>query len=172
MRTLELGKYVPAAQHLVPRNEAPIRSLPSSRGWRIVISAFLDHANGFGSDLRLRFLGPDGNLRATDTVLMTLEQVETGRLFGGDDDILAVQSNEEHSYNSRTAIWLLPEHGAPKQLIDANATFGKFLKGSGTRPGIWISRQTYDGVNAATKGWVDEFWVWDAKNKSLALRQE
>jgi hypothetical protein len=171
-RTLDLGKYVAAAQDLVPRNEAPIRVLLSPSGWRIVVSAFLGHADEAEAGLRVRFFGPDTRLRMMDTVLMALEQVEIGRLFGGDDEILAIQSNEEHSYNSRTDIWLLPERGAPKRLIDVGAKFGKVAKDPGTRPGIWISRQTYDGVHAETKGWEDEFWIWDAKNKSLALRQK
>jgi hypothetical protein len=172
VRTLDLGKQVPAAQTVVPRNEAPIRVLRSLNGWRILISAFLAHSGESEAGLRVRFFGADARLRTTDTVLIALEQVEIGRLFGSDDDILALQSNEEHSYNSTADIWLLPERGRPKRLIHANATIGNFIKNSGTRPGIWIRRQTYDGVSAETKGWVDEFWVWDAKNKSLALRQE
>ncbi len=171
LRSLNLGDYVPAAQYLVPRQEAPIRSLVSTRRWRIVVSAYLDHSDESEAGLRVRFFGPEGKLRATDQVLMGLEQIRIGRLFGGDDDILAIQSNEEHSYNSRTDIWLLPEHGVPRRLIDANATFGKFSKDGGDRGGVWISRQTYDGVHAETKGWRDEFWAWDARSQSLVLHQ-
>ncbi len=172
LRSLRMGEYVQAAQKLVPSDEAPIRSIVSSHRWHIIVSAFLDHSDESEAGLRLRFFGPDGKLRATDAVSMTLEQLEIGRLFGGDDEILAIQSNEEHAYNSKTDMWVLPEHGPPKQLIDANATFGKFSKDSGARPGVWISRQTYDGVHAETKGWADEFWVWDAKAKSLTLLRE
>jgi hypothetical protein len=69
----------------------------SPRQWRIVISAFLDHTINSEAGLRLRFFGSDGGLRATDDVLMAIEQVEEGRLFGGDDEIFGIQSNEEHS---------------------------------------------------------------------------
>ena len=88
--------------------------------------------------------------------------------MGGTDDLLVITSNEEHSYNSSTNIWLLPERGAPLSLIVVNATLGKFSKaGKHARPGVWLKRQSYDGVHAETKGWVDEFWVWDPANKSL-----
>jgi hypothetical protein len=97
LRALDLGRYLPAAQHFVPRDEAPIRNLLSPRQWRIVISAFLDHTINSEAGLRLRFFGSDGGLRATDDVLMAIEQVEEGRLFGGDDEIFGIQSNEEHS---------------------------------------------------------------------------
>jgi hypothetical protein len=79
--------------------------------------------------LRVRLFGPEGDLRATNEVLMTLEEIEIGRLFGGTDDILAVQSNEEHSYNSMASVWLLPERGEPKELIEDHASLGKFARG-------------------------------------------
>jgi len=138
------------------------------RGWHIVVSSALRKKDL--PSLRIRFFGPEGSLRATKASLMMLEQAEIGRLFGETDDVLAIQSNEEHSYNSRTSVWLLPERGGPKQLIEANAVLGKFSKGSNTaRPGIWISRQNYDGVHSDTKGWVDEFWARDPARKSLIL---
>jgi hypothetical protein len=104
---------------------------------------------------------------------MTLEGIGLGRLFGGTDDILAIQSNEEHSYNSMTDIWLLPERGEPRQLVEMNGTLGKFSRGSkGSRPGAWIRRQTYDGVHAQTKGWANEFWVWNPARKSLTVEKK
>jgi hypothetical protein len=167
-RRLILGKYVSAAQRFVPRTEAPIRELLSARGWHIIVSSVLQKEDL--PRLRIRFFGPDGSLRAIKETLMALEQVEIGRLFGGTDDGLAIQSNEEHSYNSRTSLWLLPERGGPKELIESNAVLGKFSKGANTaRPGVWISRQSYDGLHSETKGWVDEFWEWNPVRKSLIL---
>jgi hypothetical protein len=120
--------------------------------------------------LRIRFFGPDSKPRGTAEALMTLEAAEVGHLFGGTDDILAVQSNEEHSYNSTVDLWLLPGHGGPRNLVEVNATLGEFSGGvKGTRPGVWINRQTYDGVHAETKGWVPEFWAWDPAKKALTL---
>ena len=173
IRSLVIGKYSSAAQRLVPRTEAPIRDLRSTGGWRIVVSSFLNREEEAGAMLRIRFFGPDGKQRDTADVSMTLEGVKVGRLFGGADDILAVQSNEEHAYNSMTDIWLLPRQGEPQQLIEMNATLGRFSGGgNGSRPGVWVSRQTYDGVHAETKGWVAEFWAWDPSEKSLAPEKQ
>jgi hypothetical protein len=167
-RRLVLGEYAGAAQRFVPRTEAPIRDLRSARGWHIVVSAVLQKEDL--PRLRIRFFGPDWSVRATKEALMMLEQVEIGRLFGETDEVLAFQSNEEHSYNSRTSVWLLPERGGPKELIESNAVLGRFSKGSNTaRPGVWISRQSYDGLHSDTKGWVDEFWAWDPARRSLIL---
>jgi hypothetical protein len=165
-RRLVLGKYVGAAQRFVPRTEAPIRDLQSPRGWHIIVSSVLQKEDL--PRLRVRFFGIDGDLRATEEVRMALEEIEIGRLFGGSDDILAIQSNEEHSYNSMTSVWLLPERGGPKELIEDQATLGRFSRGgNNARPGVLINRQTYDGVNSATKGWATEFWAWDPAKKSL-----
>jgi hypothetical protein len=166
-RRLVIGKYISAGQRFVPRTEAPIRDLRSPGGWHIVVSSFLQRAE-FSASLRVRFFGPDGKLRGTGDVLMALERIEVGHLFGGTEEILAIQSNEEHSYNSMSGMWLLPQRGEPRQLIDINATLGKFSRGGNKLPpGAWIRRQTYDGVHAETKGWVNEFWVWDPARKSL-----
>jgi hypothetical protein len=104
---------------------------------------------------------------------MALERIEVGHLFGGTDEIVAIQSNEEHSYDSMSGMWLLPQRGEPQQLIDINATLGKFSQGGNKLPpGAWIRRQTYDGVHAETEGWVDEFWVWDTARKSLTSKRD
>jgi hypothetical protein len=163
-RSLKLGAYVRTAQPLVPHYEAPIKSLRSPRGWHIVIGAFLYHSDQGEAGLRIRFFEPNGKLQATRPVLMALEQLQLGHLFGGDDDILAITTNEEHSYNSTTDIWLLPEGGVPKRLFDGNATFELL---PATDRGIRINRQTYDGEHAETKGWKAEFWLWDPAGKVL-----
>lgn len=172
-RSLVIGKYVGAAQSLVPRTEAPIRDLRSLRGWRIVVSSFLPRDKESDARLRIRFFDPDAKLRSTDEALMALEEIEVGRLFGGTDDVAVIQSNEEHSYNSMLDMWLLPERDKPQKLINGlNATLGRFSEGdNGTAPGLWIRRQTYDGIHAETKGWIDQFWRWNPAKKSLTLEK-
>lgn len=173
LRSLVIGKYVGVAQRFFARTEAPIGDLRSPNGWHIVVGSFLPKDEKSGAMLHIRFLGPDGKPRGTEEALMTLEAIEVGHLFGGPDDILAIQSNEEHSYNSMLGIWVLPEHGNPQKLIEMNATLRRFSRGhNGARPGAWISRQTYDGAHAETKGWVDEFWVWDPARKSLVHEEK
>ena len=43
------------------------------------------------------------------------------------------------------------------------------LKEDGEEAGLWISRETYDGVHAETKGKKLEFWIWAEDRKTLAL---
>jgi hypothetical protein len=94
--------------------------------------------------------------------------VQIGHLFGGSDEIFAVASEEEHSYNVETEIWLLPAHGKPELLLSIQGIF-KHFSAEGVRqvPGVTIMRQTYDGVHSETKGAVKEFYRWDRIEKSL-----
>jgi hypothetical protein len=159
-------------QHFVPRREAPIRDLRSERGWRVIISASLDSDEGLVR-LHLRFFAPSGALRATDELLSALVSTEIGTLFGGRDEIFAVDSTEEHSYNDQTAIWFLPQTGKPRVLLEFPGGFRTPTATTpGPVPGIIVYRQTYDGVNAETKGSVQEFYVWDPKAKSLTLQKK
>jgi hypothetical protein len=166
-RNLDLGKYAPAAQRLVPRTEAPVRDLRSPRGWRVVASVYLDHDED-EILMHIRFFGPDGKLRTTSGVLSALEQTAIGNLFGGNDEVFAITSNEEHAYNAQTELWLLPERGDPKLLIEIQGVPQNFSgQAAGTVPGVMIARQTYDGVRSETKGTVQEFYAWEPKTKSL-----
>src|ERR1017187_7912582 len=124
-RNLPLGTYRPAAQRLVPRTEAPVLDVQSQRGWRVVGSAYLDHEQ---DDLlvNLRFFGPEGSPRGRGGVLFSVEQTSIGRLFGGSDEIFAITSNEEHSYNAQTEIWLLPEHGDARVLLEIGGVYKTF----------------------------------------------
>lgn len=166
-RNLDLGPYATAAQRLVPRTEAPVCDLRSKRGWRVVASVYLDH----GQDeilAHVRFFGPDGRLRATSDALPWLEQTEIGNLFGDSNEIFAVTSNWEHTYNVQSEIWLLPKREGPKCLLSILGVFGDFsARLAGKPPGVVIARQTYDGVHAETKGIVREFYAWNGQAKSL-----
>jgi hypothetical protein len=171
-RTLALGKYARSAQRLVPRIEAPVSDLRTPRGWRVIASAYFNHEDD-ELLMRLRFFGPAGSLRATGDALWSLEQASIGNLFGGPDEIFAITSNEEHSYNVRMEIWFLPEGGVPKSLFEIEGVYQKFAKRSARQaPGVTINRQTYDGVSAETKGWVAEFWKWDPQKKSLTQSEK
>jgi hypothetical protein len=166
-RNLVLGKYMPAAQHLVPKTEAPILNLRSTRGWRIVASPYLDH-NQDELLIHLRFFGPEGRIRRTGDALMQIVQTSLGSLFGEDDEIFSITSGEEHAYNDQTEIWLLPQRGVPQLLLKFQGTYENFSPLTrGRKPGVMIARQTYDGVHAETKGIVQEFWTWDPKKRSL-----
>jgi hypothetical protein len=169
-RRITIGRYVPEDQKLVSRTEAPTCDLRSPNGWRIVVSAVLDHQE-LGVKQRLRFFDSRGVLRLQYDVLAVLEQQRIGRLFGGADDVLAVTSNEEHAYNARTDIWFLPEQGDPKQVLSVVGVFQTFSN-EGDPPGLVLARQTYDGVDSTTKGFVREEYAWDAIAKVLRLRSK
>ena len=169
-RNLPVGQYIEADQFLVPAIEAPIRDLRSQNGWRIVVSAFLHHdpENEGEAGLRLRFFASDAALRATDDILMELERSEIGRFFGGTDEVFIVTSNEEHAYNVETEIWLLPQTSNARRLLWIRGSVVSLRDGGdGKSPGAMVTRQTYDGVHADTKGTVQEFYTWDREKKLL-----
>lgn len=171
-RDLVLGRYVSADQPLVPQSEAPIRELRSDLGWRIVLSAFLDHSEG-RAKLRIRFFDPLGKLRGSSDAMMTLLDAKLGRLFGGTDEVLAFTSNEEHAYNVETEIWLLSEQGKPKLLVYVHGLLGEFVAASSEhKAGVWIDRDTYDGVNASTKGRARELWEWNGNEQTLVQKKQ
>jgi hypothetical protein len=69
-------------------------------------------------------------------------------------------------------VWLLPNAGEPKLLLRAVGALRRFQPiGAGVTgvPGIWIDRETYDGVHAETRGRKLEFWLWDEHSKKLRL---
>jgi len=114
----------------------------------------------------VRFFGRDGAVKGSTDVLELIEQTEVAQLGGEYSDIFAVTSNEEHAYNVQTEIGMLPENGPPKRLLEISGEFGGFV-GEGSARGVRISRQTYDGVNAKTKGTVQEVYAWRSETNSL-----
>jgi len=169
-RNLTLGPYLSSEQEAVPRTEAPIR-VRSTSTWRVVLSAFLDHESG-GTATRLRFFRIDGSQHGQYDGLFQLDNLVVGRLFGGNDEIAAVATVGEHSYDVKTALWLLPANGDPEQLAEVQGSLSRFVNGNGgSTPGVWINRETYDFEHAETKGHVPEFWEWDRTRKTLTLRK-
>ncbi len=169
-RNLTLGSYVSSERETVPRTEAPIRAR-STAEWRVVLTVFLDHDSG-GTGTRLRFFRIDGSQHGQYDGLFQVDSFVVGRLFGGDDEIAAVSTVGEHSYDVRTALWLLPANGDPKQLAEVQGSLARFVNGNGgATPGVWINRETYDFEHAETKGHVPEFWEWLPTRKILTLRK-
>jgi hypothetical protein len=172
VRNLALGNYLIVDQAGVPKNEAPVKSLQSERGWRIVISAFLDHQK-IEAGLRVRFFNPLGSLRHVDNVTLGLDMAEVGDLFGGAAEVFAVTTEEEHAYNVWTEIWLLPATGDAARVLAVRGVIDRFVKArAGVVAGVWIQRETYDGVHSQTKGRVSEFWEWDPNQRALTRRRE
>ncbi len=168
-RTVVLGNYAAQARSLVPPAEAPLRSLRSPRGWRIAVSAYLDHEqDALGT--HIRFFAPGGTLKVTGDALASVEWAETCELRGANDELFVITSWEEHAYNTQTQIWLLPEQGDSRSVLEMQGTFSGLVGGPRAR-GLRMLRQTYNGADANTKGTVEELYLWDLKTKSLRLQR-
>jgi hypothetical protein len=165
-RTVDLGKHASGAQGLIPRTEAAVHDLRSPHGWRIVASVYMNHQDDEVS-AHVRFVAPDGRLLATEDALELVESLEIGTFTQGADEIIAFTSEEEHSYNDQTELWCLPVRGKPKLVLAIPGAFERF-----TADGAVIARQTYDGVNADTKGIVDERYSWDRRSQSMIAQKQ
>jgi hypothetical protein len=125
-RNFVIRRYQSQVQPLVPKSEAAIRILRSSRGWQVAVSAFLDHAES-AVGLRLRFIAPDHTARITEDVMYGLDLVKLNMPFGDGSEIFVITTEEEHSYNVSTEIWLLPEQGDPTPLAVVRGTIDHFV---------------------------------------------
>jgi hypothetical protein len=163
---LALGPYISAAQSQVSKTELPVRDLRSANGWRVVISAFLDKPEQTAG-LRVHFFAQNGKQVDVQEVQMKLEKGDVGTPFGGSDEVLTITAWAEHGYNSRTSIWLLPGTGKPVELLAERGVVDRFIAPTEGEAGVWINRDTYDGIHAETKGRVPEFWKWDGTQKTL-----
>lgn len=168
-----IGRYLKVRHPPIPATEAAVLVLRSLGGWSVVASAFLHHdaLNEGEPAIRLRFWSASGRLTTTHDVLAKIEDRKIGRLFGGNDEIFAINSWEEHVYNTLIELWFLPTVGDPKLLLNAQGTFKKFSEGGPQEdPGVTILRETYDGVHADTKRYTEEFYIWNSESKTLNLR--
>jgi len=166
--TYTVGYYVPDAQRWIPATEAPIRQTITKQGWRVVIAAALDEYDVYGPTMRVRVFDPTGRLQTTHDGEYHLDRVKIGNLLGTSQNVLAVVTSGPHAYSVQAAIWLLPRKGAMKLLAEVPGAIDHFQRAAPERvPGVWLQIQTYDGVNAITKGWRSEFWRWDGGIDSL-----
>ncbi len=161
--TIVLGKYAASAKNLAPPTELPVSDLRTPRGWRVVVTAYLDHEE---DDLmsHVWFFGPDGKLASRGEALSFIEEAKVGRLASV-VEIYALTSVEEHAYNAQTTIWLLRQSGEPKAVLEISG----MLAGLSDN-GVTVRRQTYDGVHAETKGTVAELYVWNAATESVTRK--
>jgi hypothetical protein len=167
---MTMGRYLTSAAHLIPSNEAAISDRRASNGWRIVISAFLDHQES-SARLRIRFFDSRGLLQLKNDSLTSLEDQEFIRP-NKTDCLYAVTTNEEHVYNAQTEIWFLPNDGVPKLVLSDVGTFQIPRPKGSKAPTIVFLRETYDGIHSETKGHTAEQYTWDANSKMLVRSQD
>lgn len=166
----EVGPYAGEAQKWVPQNEAPIREMITPNRWRAIVSAALDEYDETGPTMRLRIFDQNGVQQLKYDGNYFLDDIESGMLFGTSDVVLSIQTGGKSAYVQDGEIWLLPESGKPMELLHVHGSLVRFQpNGSGTNglPGVWVERETYDGIHADTKGTELQFWRWDSGKKDL-----
>ena len=172
---LEIGKYDPKGARLVSPKEAPIMYSKTQRGWVAVVAAYIPEDVLLWPQLRLYIFDPQGHRTTVEDLYNRIgptarPNFRMGKLFNTNSEILQVSTDGEHSYVVRTLIWLLPENGTPKLLLDAPGLVDRIQQAAaGKQAGFSIQRETYDGVHAETKGQKREFWVWDEEQKTLRM---
>jgi hypothetical protein len=138
----------------------------------VIASTYLDEYDDQGPFMRLRIFDPHGQLQQNYDGDHFLDDIEAGKLFGTSDVILSIQTGGARSYLQHTLIWLLPDAGKPKQLLEFRGALQRFQPtGSGLNglPGVWTELETFDGVHAETRGRKPEFRAWDENQKALTL---
>ncbi len=155
----------------VPANEAPIGYAKTGRGWVAVLSAFVPEEFDFDApELRMYVFDPLGKRDLVSDNYNLLGSFNVGRIFPGDAEFVQISSTGAHSYVVLTRIWLLPPGGSPRLLVDVPGLLTGIQRPAQGQPaGFWIAVQTYDGVNAGTKGEKLEFWAWDPNLRTLTL---
>jgi len=166
-----VGQYVSVAHPWVPAEEAPIRMASSNDGWKVIATACLQEYDAYGPTIRVRVFDPDGKLREMYDGKYHLDRLEVGDLFGGrsgTNTILAIETSGAHSYEVQAVIWVLSDKSKPKRLLEIAGVLDRFQTGVPKR-GVWIKRETYDGINGSTKGRRAEFWSWNEQDRTLAI---
>lgn len=163
-----VGPYLQRYQSLVPRNELPVLERHFS-GWRIIVSAVLLQDEYDGPIMRFRFLGRGGRLLGSYDDDLQVMSLSVGTLFGGSDIIAAATTSGVHVYDNTALVWLLPHNEAVKKLLEVPGSTDRIVHASQGHGqiGIWVNRQTYDGVHPETKREVPEFWEWRDREKKL-----
>ncbi len=118
--------------------------------WTVVVSAAIPEYGPNGPTIRLRILDSKGKVDRVCDGEMYLIRLEVGRLFGGDSEIVAVETSGSHVYTIQSAVWLLPNRGKPKELASENGNIDRFE--TGPNAGVWVDLETYDGINGSSKG--------------------
>lgn len=164
-----VGTIAPDGRPFLPPTEAPLRFANSPGGWRVILAAFLPQDFDYNApELRLRILDPRNGRQTVVDDYNVLGSFHIGPIFETGNEFLQVSTSGPHAYITRTRVWLLPPDGSPNLLLDVPGTLIRIQTQTGAQPaGLWIDRETYDGVHAETKGRKREFWRWDASNKTL-----
>lgn len=163
-----IGPYLKQYQRLVASNELPILERSYS-GWRIIVSAALIEDEDNGPIMKFRFFGPTHHLIGDYQGDLGVLNLRLGRLFGGESVIAAATTEGVHAYDNMAIVWLLPERGALETLLQKPGSVARIENAgpNGTRAGVWVNRQIYDGVHPETKREIHKFWQWRANERKL-----
>ena len=169
----EVANYDSKGASLVPKTEAPIRFSKTPGGWTAVVTAYLPEEFDFDApELRLYLFDPGGKRAAMDDNYSLLGSFDAGRILNTEDEFALISSTGAHAYVVRTSAWFLPASGPPKHVLDVPGLLASTQESNAGPPGLFIYRQTYDGIHAETKGEVKEFWIWNPDRKTFALKPD
>ncbi|MGH9533620.1 MAG: hypothetical protein ACRD2E_02045 [Terriglobales bacterium] len=168
----DFGRYLSAAQNLVPKTEAPIRALQTANGWKVVISAVSDQ-DAF--TFRVRFINRQGRVMNKFDLPTVLHTTRAGAIFGGTDQIVLLCAGDPHPYTDLWWAFLLPNRsfhrGYPALVGQGNGRI--YWAGAGTQggaePGLIVERQHPVGGDANRVLTITEDWNWNPAIPSLVL---
>jgi hypothetical protein len=167
----EVGSYNSRAAPLVPKAEAPIRFSKTHNGWTVVVTAYFPEEFDFDApELRLYLFDPGGKRATVDDHYNLLGTLKAGKILSTGEEFALIDSTGGHAYVVRTSAWLLPTSGPPKHVLDVPGLLARIRNDD--VPGLFIDRETYNGVHAETKGRVKEFWAWNPDQKSFVLKPD
>jgi len=166
-----VGTFAPAGTRFVPPSEAPILHSTMRSGWHVTVSAYLPEEFDYDApELRVRILAPLGRQETVSDEYNLLGSFHIGSIFNTDSQFLQVCTTGARAYFARSRVWLLGQSGSPELLLDVPGWLaGIETPREGKPAGLWIDRDTYDGVNAETKGHKREFWIWEEGRKTFSL---
>ena len=167
-REVDLGVYVPSAGALV-LTEAPIRDFVLTNGWRVVFSEAITKEKG--PILKIRYYNLKGVLKVLKMLsedMPGLLSCYFGNLLGESDILVGYTTTWEHAYSVQSSIWLLPDSGDPRLLLEVTGVLSKFIDGEhDVKPGVIVDVESYDGMNPQTKGRTRKMWIWDRGLKAF-----
>jgi hypothetical protein len=163
-----LGPYLKDYQELVGPQEAPVRMLATSSGWKVVVSWGFPSEEWVWPRFVLYFLAPDGKLRLREEGESLLDGIEAGRLFKTLTELVLVNQQGSHSFSARMLVWVLPLESAPRLVLNTSARGARIETGAGGRPpGISTIGATATGPARSDWKWEPVFWAWDETTKSF-----
>lgn len=164
----EIGQHDLDAARSLPATEVGLQRANTPSGWSAVASAFLPQEFETEPGVRVRLMDPRGRVRTIGEGQMLLSFLRAGNLLGNGVELVLLGTTGSRAYVVETKAWHLSEGADPRLVLDCVGLPGSIQRAEGHQPaGIWLDIQTYDGINAVTKGLRRQFVKWDAQRMAF-----